>query len=641
MTNTANASAFTLANPSPVPLVGAELLAVVVAMESQPRTHAAIAAGYGRPDGRPPRFSDFYGAILEARELGASGLYFRPWHPSNRTPQALLSLTDAATAAPLAFAAYAVPLAPNGTADADAWGAAFDWLENHAQAITDANHGAPVVATITDRLGSHEFATVTGSRADLGPLWITCAHCDAIEWRDDAGEVDGDQWCSVCVDEHAATCDCCGGLFEDDDLTRVSGGDCVCSSCLEEEYQHCPECGEYEPADSFRTVYDWEADPVRDVCDSCIRYELDRGNWSIDSDGDVRNCERSDYDPEPEQEEEPGPGEMRRHPYHTEPHRTLGASPWATGTAWGVELEYLGSPDNWEAIKTACSGQAILTNDGTVAGEFVSRAMSAGEMRRFLPALAGALTGSRNDRDTGLHFHADRRHLSPWQWHRLAVYCSQHAETLAIPSGRAGTTYQCWYRLQSTTWERFAQLWQRGGDEGNRYNGLRVTPKTVEFRCCRATKTPRRAVARFALVRRLVAIGALPDSVKPNSAELQGWLAQDPSIAAITGWQPGPWSYAEALKVAPTDADLAPWERADAQHKARILRLKVEANRRALAAMDATGDQLWNQRTQAPRNSVTRLQVSAMESMNRSQIYSLRDTLADQTEALRALEPPN
>jgi hypothetical protein len=240
-----------------------------------------------------------------------------------------------------------------------------------------------------------------------------------------------------------------------------------------------------------------------------------------------------------------------------------------------------------------------------------------------------------------LHFHADRRHLSPWQWHRLAVYCSQHAETLAIPSGRAGTTYQCWHRLQSTTWERFAQLWQRGGDEGNRYNGLRVTPKTVEFRCCRATKTPRRAVARFALVRRLVAIGALPDSVKPNSAELQGWLAQDPSIAAITGWQPGPWSYSEALKVAPTDADLAPWERSDAQHKARILRLKVEANRRALAAMDATGDRLWDQRTQAPRNSVTRLQVSAMESMNRSQIYSLRDTLADQTEALRALEPPN
>jgi tRNA splicing endonuclease len=107
----------------------------------------------------------------------------------------------------------------------------------------------------------------------------------------------------------------------------------------------------------------------------------------------------------------------------------------------------------------------------------------------------------------------------------------------------------------------------------------------------------------------------------------------------VTGWQSGAWSYPEALKVAPTDADLAPWERSDAQHKARILRLKVEANRRALAAMDATGDQLWDQRTQAPRNSVTRLQLSAMESMNRSQIYNLRDTLADQTEALRALEP--
>jgi hypothetical protein len=636
-TNTST-TAYSYNNPAPAPLVGAELLALVAAMEGHTRTDAAIAAGYGRSDGRIPNFTGFYGAVLEARGLDASGLHFRPWQASNRTPQALVALTDAETGAPLAFAAYAVPLTPSGVADSDAWGAALDWLDCHSQEITAANGGAPVVATISDRYGSHLFATVTNHNADLGPLWITCAHCDCIEWRDDAGEVNGEQWCSVCVDEHAATCDCCGGLFEDDDLTRVSGGGDVCDSCLRDEYQHCPECGEYEPAEGFRTVYDWEGDPVRDVCSSCIDYELNRGNWSVDDDGDIRNCDRSDYDPQPEPEEETG-GEMRRHPYHTEPHGILGASPWTTGKAWGVELEYLGSPTDWEAIKAACRGQAILTNDGTVAGEFVSRAMSAGEMAQFLPALAGALKGARNDRDTGLHFHCDRRALSPWEWHRLAVYCSQHADTLAIPSGRSGTSYQCWQRLQGATWERFAQLWERGGDECNRYNGLRITPKTVEFRCCRATKTPRRAKARFALVRRLVAIGRLPDSAKPNSAELQGWLAQDPSIAAVTGWQPGAWSYPEALKVAPSGADLPPWENPGAQHQARILRLRVEANRRAWVQMSDNGSRLWDQRCETPRNTPERLRIVAAERMNSEQVSLIRQQIIKQEAELRALEP--
>ena len=49
------------------------------------------------------------------------------------------------------------------------------------------------------------------------------------------------------------------------------------------------------------------------------------------------------------------------------------------------------------------------------------------------------------------------------------------------------------------------------------------------------------------MIQRLVAIGRLTPSQRPDAEALRGWLAQDRHIAAVTGWQPGTFNYREAM----------------------------------------------------------------------------------------------
>ena len=635
MTNNATATNAT------APLVGAALLDLVEAMRGQGATAKAIAAGYGPAPGRTtPQFTAFYEAQLAARN-GATGC--SGWHHRIRSPFALVVLQDAATGEPVPFASLPIAASHAGHTSAEDWSAALDWIEENRHAIAGANHGHDTQARLIDRDGSQPFATISGTgRVDLCPVWVVCDRCGAIEWSENASTVDGEPWCESCANDHASTCDCCGDTFPTEDLQRVAGGDCVCSGCIESRFSWCHHCEEWHPDTDMRHLYDREANRVEDACVDCISYHTERGEWSHDRDGDARNCERWEYDShDDDDDDEPqGPGGMTRHRYHTEPHGRLNVDPLPTGHAWGVELEYLGNPHHWEAIAATCRGQAILTDDGSVAGEFVTRAMGAGEMRRFLPALAGALTGSRNDSRTGLHIHTDRRQLTPWQWYRLAHYCQQHSATLAVVSGRRGNDYQCWERLQFDDWQEFVRLWKNGGNESRRYVGVRFTSKTVEFRCNRATKTPARALARFSMVQRLVAIGKLPDSAKPNSAELQGWLAQCPYIRAETGWAVGPWGMAEALKVQPVAADLPPWMQPNAERQARILQLSIEANRRAIRHLSTAEDAAWEHRH---RNTEPRtpahLQALTQERSLQWMRGQIRENMERQYEQLAQLLP--
>lgn len=624
------------------PLVGAALLDLVETMRGQGATAQAIAAGYGPAPGRTtPQFTAFYEAQLEARN-GAAGC--SGWHHRIRSPFALLTL-HTVTGEPVPFASLPIQASAGGHTGADDWSAALDWLEEHRHAIAGANHGQETRARLLDRDGCNDFATISPTgRVDLCSCWIVCDRCGAIEWRDSAQEVDGETWCESCTDDHASTCDCCGESFPSNDLERVAGGDSVCSGCIDDGYSWCHHCEEWHPDADMRRLYDSSANLVEDACVDCISYHTERGNWSFDRDGDARNCERWEYDcddSDDDDDDQPqGPGTMPRHRYHTDPHARLGLDPMDTGHAWGVEMEYKGDPDNWEAVAAACKERAILTDDGTVSGELVTVAMGAGEIRRWLAAVTDALAGSRNDRDTGMHVHTDRRQLQPWQWFRLAHYCKQHSATLAVVGGRTGTNYQCWERLQFDDWAGFAQLWKNGGNENRRYVGLRFTSKTVEFRCNRATKTPARALARFSMVQRLVAIGRLPDSAKPNSEQLKGWLAQCPYIRAETGWNPGPWSLTEALKVQPVAADLPPWMQPNAERQARILQLSIEANRRAIRQLSTAEDAAWERRHRntEPR-TLARLQVVTEERTIQWMRGQTREIMEQQAEQLAQLQP--
>lgn len=546
------------------------------------------------------------------------------------THYALLHFTTADGEPVPCIASRAIPTDGSGWADADTYGSAWEACDDHAEAIYAAANAEEVTATLRSRREELTLAIIDYASAELGPQLIRCERCEAIEHEVSAATVETrhgpETWCDSCTDEHSQRCDDCSGQFALELMHSTGSNSDICHECIE-SYYTCDDCGELHHSENIHSVDDGD----QSVCSGCLDhgegsqyfYDRNAGGWYTEA-------------PDDDDDDEHQGDAMTQYSYHSDPHDRLDIEPLDTGAAYGFELEHLGRPDNWPAVKAACKGRAIYTQDGSVAGEFVSLAMGAGEIRQALSELARSLTGTRNDANTGLHIHADRRHLNPWQWHRLAHYCRQQAATLAVVSGRSGGTYQCWARLQASTWEEWAELWKCGGNESNRYVGLRVTRKTVEFRCNRATKAPHRALARFGLIQRLIALGRLPDSAKPNTEQLKGWLAQDAQIRQVTGWQPGNWNYSQASKLQPqTVEEMPPWQRPGAAQRAAILRLQVEANRRTVARLRDEADILWEQRIRTERNTPARLTAASRERMNQ---YVTIETSRQYEEARRQLE---
>jgi hypothetical protein len=590
--------------PAVAPLVGAALLAHRHAARLANWGTAQIASTAGYVTAGRVNFTAFYEACLEAAEAQDNPQGFRPWRERNRRPMALLTLT--VDGEPLPFPSFAMEAGSDNETAADEWNGALAWLREWRQEIAQAAEGFPpgaIEATLTDRHGSHRFATINSytQGVALTNLWIECDHCSDVEWADDAHEVGDETWCDECHGSHSVRCDGCGEYFAAGDLTTVAGGNEICSGCLD-DYQRCPECNELQPSDGFRALYTHGGQHVGHACAECVENNLASGAWCIDEDGDiVRDQERSEC------------GGMEFHSYHTEPHTTLKTEPLDTGRAYGVEMEFNGRPSSDTALAKACDGFAILTEDGTVSGELVTVAAGAGEINQWLRRTCEALEGTRNTDGAGMHIHCDRRHLQPWQWFRLAHYCRTHKTTLETVGGRGETHYQGWDRLASRSWAGFAQIWKGRTQASTRYLGLRVTSKTVEFRCCRATKNTTRALARFALIRRLIALGKIPDSLKPRSEyDLKGYLAQDPYIQKVTGWEPGEYNYRQAINSAPELGDLAPWQQAESTEKAALLRIRLEVQRRLLEYLQrqelAAEDQRWNVRISRARRAMYRLE---------------------------------
>ena len=211
---------------------------------------------------------------------------------------------------------------------------------------------------------------------------------------------------------------------------------------------------------------------------------------------------------------------------------------------------------------------------------------TAGQLRRTLARIAPALQPTSNDGRTGLHFHADRRQLTPWQWHRLTLYCQTMADTLETITGRDCHDYGSLRNVVARDWPTFARFWRSAN--GPRYVGFNITRHTVEFRACRSSKTTHRLLARFALYRRLIALGRLPDSAKPDANELRGWLAWDPDIRKETGWQPDTWNYRAAARMQPIPSDLPPWERLtpEEQRARQLATLQIRAIEQALRVLN-------------------------------------------------------
>lgn len=569
---------------TPARLTGFDLIAHHDRNSSGNRTATVLAAGYRHPNGRPA-FTDYYSALLHAQgrsanaqqvaaQLAASHEHAAAdpaaWHGHTYgAPERFALLIITTTSGEQIGATLTAPVSELGYSDGTTYSTAEQLVNSHASHYVSAAQGPddfPLTVTLHDRQGPIQlFAIEPGSewqRSDgttttdapiitdaFGDGISRCDRCGQIHDEDDGSTVttqnrrgywEVEQWCGDCAEDHATSCNDCGTVTDNRHIHRTGDNEEVCGDCIDNSYSTCDDCGELHHDEDLRTV-----DQSETVCRHCIdagdgtryHWHQDAGEWST-----------TPPDDDDDDDEHQGPGTMRRYGYHTDANQTIGHNIPDTGHTYGFELEYKGSPNDWQAVAAACDHRAILTNDSTVSGELVSIAHTAGTIRRTLAALATALAGTHNDTATGLHIHIDRRALTPWQWFTLSHYCARHSSTLEAIAGRHSNQWSDLKKLPATNWTDFARNW-RSKCWPTRYAGFNLSKgPTVEMRFCRATKTPARALARFGMVQRLVSLGRLAPSQRPKSeAELKGWLAQDRWIREVTGWDVGPFNYRAAL----------------------------------------------------------------------------------------------
>ena len=593
--------------PFPARLIGAALLQHHGARwhdaptTSAPNRAAVMAAGYVRQGQYPSAaWADYIEAVCCLRG-GEHG-------PGSLTP----------AASPVVLAGFAVdgqpvgPWLPQESDDnchsEETLAAVADWADQHAAEILADHAQGLAVVMIADTGGTDTLLEVETNRweradgshrishnatpADPLPSGVeACRHCGALTTDGEASTVDGETACSSCADD-AESCDCCGESFSSGTLTRTESGDHVCSGCLDDEYFYCPVLDGYVGSDETVPIYGggvWSRGANRTTLsrEGAERLE-EAGELWRDEDGDFTGEapeEEGDDDDEPEHQGDTIGGNCRIYPYHTNPNHVHRSSLPGTVHRHGGELEYKGSHPDGATLREAMGSAAILTRDGTVTGEIVTTCQTIGQLRKTLPRIAAALSTTRNDTATGMHLHTDRAALSPWQWFRLTRYTAAHADALAKIAGRDSSQWGSFHNTVAQDWPAFARVWKNSS--GPRYVGWNVTPRTVELRVCRASKTPARILARLAMLQRLIALGRLPDSAKPSGEELMGWLAQDRHIQQVTGWKPGSWNYRDALQLTAQRADLPPWERlTEAEARAaKVAALMVEASNMAQDAV--------------------------------------------------------
>lgn len=603
--------------PFPARLAGAALLAhhaerwSSAALNTRKNRAGIMAAGFvtyaARSGQTVATWTEYSEAVASARlsEHGSGPISSRP------TPYVLAG-----------FAVDGQPVGPwlpieaeatisGATYGEEALGQAMQWANDHAAELLadlyDNGAQGPAALMIADAEGIEPLASVH-RRTWIGPSGTAhswqiepldtlprgveqCTHCGALTTDGEASTVDGETACSSCADD-AESCDCCGESFSSGTLTRTESGDHVCSGCLDDEYFYCPVLDGYVDSDETVPIYGggvwWRGANRTTLSREGAEHLEESGELWRDDDGDFTGEapeEENDADDDDEHQGDTIGGGCRIYPYHTNPNHVHRSSLPGTVYRHGGELEYKGSHPDGATLEEAMGSAAILTRDGTVTGEIVTTCQTIGQLRKTLPRIAAALSTTCNDTATGMHLHTDRAALTPWQWFRLTRYTAAHADTLAKVAGRDSSQWGSFRNTVAQDWPEFARVWKNSC--GPRYVGWNVTPRTVELRVCRASKTPARILARLAMLQRLIALGRLPDSAKPSGEELTGWLAQDRHIQQETGWEPGPYNYRDALKVVAQGPDLPPWERlTEAETRAaKVAALMVEASSMAQDAV--------------------------------------------------------
>jgi hypothetical protein len=372
-----------------------------------------------------------------------------------------------------------------------------------------------------------------------------CDHCGVADGEAYMTDVQGDQICETCIDEHYATL-ACGTIVPMDEAAWC----CINNELYRvEEVHSCSACGEHVHESNLR-----DAAGRGEICTNCAEngdyaYPEDRGYmlyhiddlYYHDSDGCLYTYE---------EEQSSGP----LYCYSTDvfdviDHKARVGHTWnhafyRDGTlAFGVELE-TDPRDDWDAESIAASlmdytsfeDYGICKEDGSVDGpELVTLPGDLeahqtdypwSEVCGYLRPKAKGYYGHNN----GMHVHASRAPLTDLQLGRLLIFLNddENLEFLSTVAQR-NIADSGWCKIDGKYKEQGmdAETAANERPDHGKYSILNVTGQTVEFRMFKASLLPERILKNIEFCHAAISWCADADARKLTPAKFCAYVARN------------------------------------------------------------------------------------------------------------------
>ncbi len=255
---------------------------------------------------------------------------------------------------------------------------------------------------------------------------VKCIECGEYILKDDAIEIyNGDYICESCRDDYYYTCEDCGEIHHQDDMTWIEDKQMyVCDSCLDGNYYQCEYCEHWYSSDNVNETYEGKW-----VCDDCFERHYytcgDCGYAVFQDEAYYNENDECDYCPNCE-----GKHPESIYKYHDfedfECQSTSNEDD--TEEYFGFELEVSGDRGYADEFSDMTS-DVVLMNDGSIDGggfEIVTQPMTRRYFREeFRPQFEKSLQflnnmGFKGHNKGGMHIHISADIFSKRQLAQLA-----------------------------------------------------------------------------------------------------------------------------------------------------------------------------------------------------------------------------
>lgn len=247
---------------------------------------------------------------------------------------------------------------------------------------------------------------------------VKCIECGEYILKDDAIKThDGEFICESCKEDNYYTCEDCGELYHQNDLTWIEDKQMyVCETCLDGNYYKCECCNKYFSSNGCYETYDhnWVCSDCYDnsyrTCEDCGLAVHDDDYYYNESDG----CS---YCPDCE-----GNHQSSIYGYHDYECFCKKQVYCETGTKefFGLEIEVSGDSDYADEFLDIVP-DVVLMSDSSINGggfEIVTEPMTRGYIaEKFLPNIEKGMkflndNGFRGHNKGGIHIHVSQEVFS-------------------------------------------------------------------------------------------------------------------------------------------------------------------------------------------------------------------------------------